>query len=72
MFILSVKHLIPALSCAYLHLIGVCSVIYLRGPSLVYWAYPTMVGTYFILPPARALLFSALQPQLYLAPIISK
>lgn len=52
-----------------LALSGVCAVIYLKGPSLVYWAYPTMVGMYFILPPGRALIFNGIAV-IILTPII--
>jgi len=36
-------------------LLGLSSIVYLKGPSVVYWAYPTMVGVYFILPPRLAI-----------------
>lgn len=37
-----------------LALSGVALVIHLKGPSLLYWAYPTMIGTYFLLKPLLA------------------
>lgn len=39
-----------------LALTGVCMVVYLKGPTLVYWAYPALVGMYFVVTPKMALL----------------
>ncbi len=37
-----------------LALIGVTGVIYLKGAPTIYWAYPTMLALYFIVPPRTA------------------
>lgn len=36
-------------------LAGMTVVVHLKGPSVVFWAYPTMVAVYFILPPRMAI-----------------
>lgn len=36
-------------------LVGMTSVVYIKGPLLIFWAYPTMVALYFILTPVRAI-----------------
>lgn len=36
-------------------LTGMTTIVYLKGPGVVYWAYPTMVGVYFILAPRLAI-----------------
>lgn len=54
---------------ALLALSGTCAVVYLKGPVLIYWAYPTMVGMYFILQPRLAVSFCGLAA-LILLPIL--
>lgn len=54
---------------ALLALGGTCAVVYLKGPVLVYWVYPTMVGMYFILQPRLAVVFCGLAV-LILLPIL--
>lgn len=36
-------------------LTGMSIIVHLKGPTTVFWAYPTMVGVYFILPPRMAI-----------------
>jgi len=36
-------------------LTGVAIIAYVKGPSVIYWAYPTMVGVYFIVRPRLAI-----------------
>ena len=36
-------------------LTGMTLLIHLKGPELIYWAYPTLIGTYFILAPRMAM-----------------
>ncbi len=59
-----------AVVLALVALIGVTMVIYLKGPTTVYWAYPTMVGMYFILPPRQAIVLSGLAT-LILLPVLA-
>ena len=51
-------------------LTGMCSVIYLKGPDLVFWAYPTMVGLYFVVTPGLALILGMIAT-LVLVPVLS-
>lgn len=51
-------------------LIGMIAVVHLKGPDVVYWVYPTMVGVYFILAPHLAIKLTllsafAISPALY-------
>lgn len=36
-------------------LTGMTLLIYVKGPELIYWAYPTLIGVYFILAPRLAM-----------------
>lgn len=36
-------------------LTGMTALIYLKGPALIYWAYPTLISVYFILKPRLAM-----------------
>lgn len=39
---------------------GMCFVVYIKGLSVVYWAYPTMIGMYFVMTPRLAVIFCTL------------
>ena len=43
---------------AFIALSGLVIVIYLKGPSLLFWAYPTLIGTFFLLAPNLAMLLT--------------
>ncbi|MCW8933605.1 MAG: GGDEF domain-containing protein [Gammaproteobacteria bacterium] len=60
-----------AIILSILSLGGMCTVIYIKGPSLIYWAYPTMVGMYFVLAP-RTAVFLCLLAAAILAPLLAK
>ncbi len=49
-----------SLVVSVLALVGVTLAIYLKGPTLIYWAYPTMVGVFFVLVPRLALFLTLL------------
>ena len=49
------KTKIASLVLTVFALAGMTFVVHLKGPSVVFWAYPTMVGVYFILPPRMAI-----------------
>ena len=49
------KTKIASLVLTVFALAGMTAVVHLKGPSVVYWAYPTMVAVYFILPPRMAI-----------------
>jgi len=36
------------------YMIGMVAVIYVEGPALIYWTYPTMTAAYFLLRPKEA------------------
>jgi len=42
----------------FIALSGLVIVIYLKGPSLLFWAYPTLIGTFFLLAPNLAMLLT--------------
>lgn len=50
---------------------GMCTVIYIKGLSLIYWAYPTMVGMYFVLAPRTAIILCLLAAFI-LTPLLAK
>ena len=50
---------------------GMCIVLYIKGPSLIYWAYPTMVGMYFVLAP-RTAIFLCLIAAAIITPLLAK
>ena len=50
---------------------GMCTVMYIKGPSLIYWAYPTMVGMYFVLAPRTAIILCLLAATI-LTPLLVK
>jgi len=39
---------------------GMTLLIHLKGPELIYWAYPTLIGVYFILAPRQAMYLTLL------------
>jgi len=41
-------------------LTGMTVLIHLKGPALIYWAYPTLIGVYFILAPRLAMYLTLL------------
>ena len=53
-------------------LLGMSTIVYLKGPSVVYWAYPTMVGVYFILPPRLAIQLTLLAAICLVPALINK
>lgn len=53
-------------------LLAVTIAIYLKGPTLIYWAYPTMVGVFFILAPRRAIFLTLLAAAAISATLIYK
>ncbi|MCW9030990.1 MAG: GGDEF domain-containing protein [Gammaproteobacteria bacterium] len=48
---------------------GMCAVVYIKGITLIYWAYPTMVGMYFVISPRLAMIF-CLVASLILVPVL--
>jgi len=50
---------------------GLCLVLYIKGPSLIYWAYPTMVGMYFVLAPRTAIILCLLAAAI-LTPLLAQ
>ncbi|WP_053936628.1 GGDEF domain-containing protein [Amantichitinum ursilacus] len=46
---------LASLAISGIYSTGMVVIVYLHGISLVYWAYPTMVASFFTLPPKRAL-----------------
>lgn len=48
---------------------GMCAVVYIKGVTLIYWAYPTMVGMYFVISPKLAMIF-CLVASLTLVPVL--
>lgn len=53
-------------------LTGMTIVVYLKGPPAIYWAYPTMVGVYFILAPGLAIQLTLLTAIMLAPALINK
>ena len=51
---------------------GLLTVIYLKGVSVVFWAYPTLAATFFILPPRRAIILTLLIELVIAATIVNQ
>jgi len=49
------RYQIASLGVTIFYSIGMLTTVYLRGVSLVYWVYPTMIAAYFVLRPTVAL-----------------
>jgi len=49
-----------SMALTILALTGMSAAIHLKGINLVFWAYPTMIGVYFILDPKRAAILTLL------------
>ncbi len=49
----------PSIILALTALSGLSVVTFLKGAEVIYWAYPTMIGLYFILSPHLAVLFGS-------------
>lgn len=49
------RHRVASLGVTLFYTAGMLATIYLRGLSLVYWVYPTMIAAFFLLRPAVAL-----------------
>ncbi|MFW2373387.1 MAG: GGDEF domain-containing protein [Gammaproteobacteria bacterium] len=45
---------IPSIVLTVFTLCATVAVIYINGPSLIYWAFPTMTAAYFLLKPGEA------------------
>jgi len=57
---ISRKVYIASLALSILAMVGLTIVIHLKGPALLFWAYPTMVGAFFILSPQIAVILTLL------------
>lgn len=44
----------PSIILTLFYMTGMVTVIYIKGPSLLYWAYPTMAAAYFLIKPKEA------------------
>lgn len=53
-------------------LVGMTIVVYLKGPEIIYWAYPTMVGVYFILAPRQAFTLTMITVLALIPAVINK
>ena len=51
---------------------GMTIVVYLKGPSAIFWAYPTMVGVYFVLAPRLAIQLTLLTAIMLAPALINK
>ncbi|MYM33526.1 diguanylate cyclase [Duganella sp. FT94W] len=48
------RHQLAGLVVTIVYSAGMVAVVYLRGVSLVYWVYPTMIAAYFVVRPIHA------------------
>ena len=60
-----------SMALSVLCLSGMSIVIHLKGPSLVFWAYPTIAGVYFVVAPRLAIMLT-LVAALAIAPALAK
>jgi len=51
---------------------GMLAVVYLRGVSLVYWVYPTMIAAYFVVRPGHALAINSVGLVLLISMLFGK
>lgn len=63
---------LPSILLTVFYLCGVAAVININGPSLIYWAFPAMTASYFLLKPneaaiANVLVMSSLLPVISVA-----
>ncbi|MES2352617.1 MAG: GGDEF domain-containing protein [Pseudomonadota bacterium] len=49
------RHRLASLGVTIFYSAGMLATVYLRGVSLVYWVYPTMIAAFFVLRPRAAL-----------------
>ncbi|KQQ40153.1 hypothetical protein ASF61_05035 [Duganella sp. Leaf126] len=74
------RHKVASLGVTLFYSAGMLATIYLRGLSLVYWVYPTMIAAFFMLRPKVALainsvsllvLVAMLEPQMHLLNLLT-
>ncbi|MET0321742.1 MAG: GGDEF domain-containing protein [Duganella sp.] len=61
------RHRVASLGVTLFYTAGMLATIYLRGLSLVYWVYPTMIAAFFLLRPAVALAINSVSLLVLLA-----
>jgi diguanylate cyclase len=61
------RHKAASLGVTLFYSVGMLATIYLRGLSLVYWVYPTMIAAYFMLRPVVALAINSISMLVLLA-----
>jgi diguanylate cyclase len=54
------RHKLASLGVTIFYTAGMLATVYLRGVSLVYWVYPTMIAAYFVLRPVVALAINSI------------
>ena len=62
---------IPSCILTFFYMSGMIAVIYAHGPSLLYWAFPTMAAAYFLIRPNEAAVVNAIA-MILLMPILAK
>ena len=51
---------IPSIALTLFYLSGLVAVVHVRGPDMVYWAYPGLVAAFFLIKPVEAAVISLL------------
>ena len=45
---------VPSITLTLFYMCGMVAVVHVNGPSLIYWAFPTMAAAYFLIRPRQA------------------
>lgn len=45
---------VPSIILTFFYMLGMIAVIYVKGSTLIYWAFPTMTAAYFLIKPKEA------------------
>lgn len=66
------RYRVAGLAVTIFYSAGMLAVVYLRGVSLVYWVYPTMIAAYFVVRPGHAVAINSVGLVLLVAMLFGK
>ncbi|TFW15655.1 GGDEF domain-containing protein [Duganella callida] len=66
------RHRVASLGVTIFYSAGMLATVYLRGVSLVYWVYPTMIAAYFVLRPTLALAINSVGLLILIAILVAQ